>query len=285
MYADLGPEAEPYLPMVWQAVRGRATPAETAGQRTGQTSGYPPRVLGATPTQDADALRETLAVVGKHYYSEGVTDYRDWAEAIKASVGPEVMPYLASVWETIVGLKDGQARLFGKAQNLLPKPSPAVDALVGAKTRQLTLFPVEPIDDMVQAIVLCQLKARRQPSAWELLSTVESRLGWKARWSLRPALQKLAEHPSLTSAVREYLKDLLQSRDLDTALKGAGAPKRKILTGIDSLLRQSEAYRTSRTFQEMVSFMAIFVTTRRITTCWSVSRTPHAAFTPLRLIG
>jgi hypothetical protein len=214
--------------------------------------------MKAAPTLKGDPIGVALAVVGNYFYSGGITDYHDWAEVIRAKIGPEVAPYLADVWKVLTDFEAVQMRPLGKTQPPPPNPTPPMDALADAKTHQLTLFPVEPIDEIVQAIVLCQFKSRRQPSPWELLCSVESRLGWKARWHIRPALQNLAQRPSLTHAAREYLKGLLESGDLDTALKGAGAPKREVLTGIDSLLRQSKAYRNSGAFQEMVSFMANF---------------------------
>ncbi len=91
-----------------------------------------------------------------------------------------------------------------------------------------------------------------------MLRVVEAELGWKARWALRAAVHRLSEDPSLTRALQNYLKSLLQSRDLEAALKGEGAPKKEILSSIDTLLRQSQAYRGSKGFREMVSFMASF---------------------------
>jgi hypothetical protein len=125
---------------------------------------------------------------------------------------------------------------------------------------QQNLFGSEPSDfvEQIQALVADQISSHSQPSAWELLVNLEHCLGWKARWLLRPALQGLKNDPTLTRGAREYLVYLLESGDLDEALKGTDAPKREVLTGIDSLLRQSEAYRKSEKFQEMISFMAGF---------------------------
>jgi hypothetical protein len=114
------------------------------------------------------------------------------------------------------------------------------------------------LTEQVEAFVAELICARMQPSSWELLSGLEECLGWKARWAVRPALQNLAEDLSLTRAARDYSKSLLESEDLDAALRGIDAPRREVLTGIDSLLRQSKAYRFSREFREMVTFMASF---------------------------
>ena len=129
-----------------------------------------------------------------------------------------------------------------------------------APEEQLELFASEllKLTGQVQAIVVEQIEAHKQPSPWDLLTIVEHCLGWKVRWLLRPALQGLQNDPTLTRGAKEYVKYLLESGDLEGALKGSAAPKREVLTGIDSLLRQSEAYRSSEKFQEMISFMAGF---------------------------
>lgn len=95
-------------------------------------------------------------------------------------------------------------------------------------------------------MILDVLSAREQPSAWCLLEIIEQRLGWKARWEIKPVFEALlALLSTLKGAQRDYLESLRQSPDLDSALRGASAPKEEVASSIDILLRQSEAYRDS----------------------------------------
>ena len=63
---------------------------------------------------------------------------------------------------------------------------------------------------------------------------------------------------TLTHAWRDYLDSLIRSGELDAARRGADAPKKEIASSIDSLLRQTNIYRDSAQFREMVAFMARF---------------------------
>ncbi len=114
------------------------------------------------------------------------------------------------------------------------------------------------LEEQVAKLIRARLASYEQPSAWDLLARIEKDLGWAARWVAETVLNRLASDRSLTRAEREYVEALLASGDLVDALRGAGAPKREVETGIDSLLRQSVAYRGSKEFQNMVSFMGSF---------------------------
>jgi hypothetical protein len=114
------------------------------------------------------------------------------------------------------------------------------------------------LEEQVESLVREQILASEQSSAWDLLTRIEERVGWEGRWSLEAVLTRIAEEPSITRAVREYLRALLFSGELEEALRGAGAPKREVESSIDSLLRQSTAYRGSTEFQDMVGFMGSF---------------------------
>ena len=127
--------------------------------------------------------------------------------------------------------------------------------------QQITQFelPLQPIQiEQVKAVMLALLRAGRQPSAWELLSNVETQVGLKARWELLPALEELAQDRDLIGAWRAYCQSMRTSDDLAEALRGEGAPEKEISSSIDSLLKQSKAYRGSLEFQDMVSFMGSF---------------------------
>ena len=110
----------------------------------------------------------------------------------------------------------------------------------------------------VEQVVLALLAGGRQPSAWELLGEVETNLGLKARWELTAVLEGLAEDKDLTQSQRAYCGWVRASEDLAEAMRGEGAPEKEIQSTIDSLLQQSRAYRGSKEFQEMVSFMGSF---------------------------
>jgi hypothetical protein len=112
--------------------------------------------------------------------------------------------------------------------------------------------------ELVKQVVLALLASGQQPSAWELLSEVETKLGIKARWELTAVLEDLAEDKDLTRSQRAYFSSVRVSKDLTEALRGAGAPEKEIQSTIDSLLQQSRTYRGSKEFQDMVSFMGSF---------------------------
>jgi hypothetical protein len=114
------------------------------------------------------------------------------------------------------------------------------------------------MEEEVEALVRAQLRVPDQPSAWDLLARIEEHVGWAGRWSAEVVLTRLAQDTALTRGAREYLRSLVFSGDLEEALRGAGGPKREVESGIDSLLRQSAAYRGSEDFQAMVGFMGSF---------------------------
>lgn len=97
-----------------------------------------------------------------------------------------------------------------------------------------------------------------QPSAWELLDALANKLGLKVRWVVREAAERLLDDSSMTRAQREYLRSLLESEDLEKAIRGTEKPASDIQSTIDGLLQASSAYRNSASFQEMVSFIANF---------------------------
>jgi hypothetical protein len=114
------------------------------------------------------------------------------------------------------------------------------------------------LSEPVKAVVLELLRGRHQPSAWELLKEIETRVGLKGRWNLLAVLMELERDKQVTESWREYCRSIRNSEDLAAALRGIDAPKKEITSTIDSLLRQSMAYRGSKEFQEMVTFMGGF---------------------------
>jgi hypothetical protein len=128
------------------------------------------------------------------------------------------------------------------------EPSTQTELLYG-----LNLF--EP----VKHAVLEALDGGRQPSAWELLHDVETKVGLKGRWELVAVLEALEQDTKdLTQSQRAYCGSVRASEDLTEALRGAESPEKEIKSTIDSLLQQSRSYRGSKEFQDMVSFMGAF---------------------------
>ena len=125
-------------------------------------------------------------------------------------------------------------------------------------TRQSSLFADVPAVEAVTDAVREILHNRAQPSAWELLSALDSKLGLKVRWAVGDALRRLLDDSSLTRSQRAYLRDLVESDDWQIAIRGGDRPAREIESTIDALFRESAAYQNSTSFQEMVSFMANF---------------------------
>ena len=121
-------------------------------------------------------------------------------------------------------------------------------------------LPLQPIlFEPVKQALLALLAGGRQPSAWELLSEVETKVGLKARWELLAVLEALSQDTKdLTQSQRDFCGSLRGSEDLAEALRGADAPEKEIKSTIDSLLQQSRAYRGSKDFQDMVNFMGAF---------------------------
>jgi hypothetical protein len=112
--------------------------------------------------------------------------------------------------------------------------------------------------EAVDAFVCDVLSSNRHPSAWELLEEIEVSLDWKARWMVKDVLLHRSNDSSMLRSSREYLDSLLSDSELDKALAGTESPRKEVVSGIDSLIRQGSAYRTSKAFQEMIDFMGRF---------------------------
>jgi len=123
---------------------------------------------------------------------------------------------------------------------------------------QLSLFADAPEVESVTEAVREILLNRVQPSAWELLELLERKMGLKARWAIGDAVRSVLANSKLSHLQRNYLRDLLESEDWKSAMRGGERPAREIQSTIDALLRTSTVYRNSASFQEMVSFMANF---------------------------
>lgn len=110
----------------------------------------------------------------------------------------------------------------------------------------------------IEEVIIDVLQAGQQPSALELLRTIETKAGMHARWELLTTVERLAANPKWTRAVRDYLTSLLETGSLARALRGEDAPDREMISTIDLLLQQSTRYRESKAFEEMIDFMGRF---------------------------
>ncbi|MCC6156021.1 MAG: hypothetical protein IT367_19805 [Candidatus Hydrogenedentes bacterium] len=108
----------------------------------------------------------------------------------------------------------------------------------------------ERISDLIARFV--------QPTASELLQRLEKELGWAVRWELEAALREIEIDKSLSRAVREYVYGLIESGEVEEAIRGGDLPDRETATGIDALVHASNVYRSSEAFSEMITFMARF---------------------------
>jgi len=117
---------------------------------------------------------------------------------------------------------------------------------------------LEPTELELATDVVLTLLRSRQPSAWELVDAVETKVDITARWLVPIVLKELACDDRLVSAQRSYCVGVLKSEDLTAALCGLEAPRNEVTSTIDLLLRQSAVYRRSAEFQEMLDFVARF---------------------------
>lgn len=123
---------------------------------------------------------------------------------------------------------------------------------------ELLLQPAPDLAAQVREALLLLLATPVQPSARELLLTIELQLGVKARWEVNAVVQALIGERATSRSIRGFLRSLLDSGDMDAALRGEGAPDRDFVSSIDSLLHQSREYRGSAKFTEMIAFMGKF---------------------------
>lgn len=123
---------------------------------------------------------------------------------------------------------------------------------------ELLLQPAPSLAARLKEALLSLLAKPVQPSARELLLAIEHQLGVKARWEVKAAMQALIDERAASQAIRAFLRSLLESGDMDAALRGDGAPDTDIVSSIDSLLHQARVYRDSAKFAEVIAFMGKF---------------------------
>jgi hypothetical protein len=98
-----------------------------------------------------------------------------------------------------------------------------------------------------------------QPSAWDLIAYMVASEGSAARWLLPGVLEFVCNHRTdVGQLCHAYAKSLIDSPDLQKALCGTPKPGRDVESAFGKLISDSAAYRNSKAFREMVSFMAKF---------------------------
>lgn len=106
--------------------------------------------------------------------------------------------------------------------------------------------------------LLTKLMESARPSAEELVAGVEGGLGPKARWYIAESLLALAKDGTQQADLCRYVRELLDSSDLFTALIGATKPDLEAHSGIDELIQAGRAYWGSEQFKELIRFLARF---------------------------
>jgi hypothetical protein len=136
--------------------------------------------------------------------------------------------------------------------------------LLHERYRQMPYFPDMYFDEIlnpsnqVKEFLVNLVRSRQQPSVKELLEHIESKFGLKYRWIFVDAIKTLTNAPDLTSQERGYFRSMIESGSLADVLRGQEEKEEQVGSTIDALLRQSQQYRSSKAFNEMIDFMGRF---------------------------
>ena len=112
--------------------------------------------------------------------------------------------------------------------------------------------------EQVHSKILELLWNQRQPSAHEPVEHVGQKLGLEARWDITEAVTNIIDQGEVTRAVRAFLRTLIDDGTLAAALREEDAPDQEFVSTIDLLFKQSQLYRSSEKFQEMIEFVGRF---------------------------
>lgn len=124
-------------------------------------------------------------------------------------------------------------------------------------------FPQSPDDVKALSVAITGtiasiLAATKQPSAAELLDTVETKHGWFARHVFTDVVRAMRDNTDLIGYTRAYLKITLHDQALESALRGGAKRTPQEQSSIDELFRNSILYRNSAKFAEALEFAAKF---------------------------
>lgn len=130
-------------------------------------------------------------------------------------------------------------------------------------TNEEPRFPQSPEDEKafceaIEETISSTLAGAKQPSAEELLASVEATHGWFTRYVFAAVIRSMREDSDLTRYTREYLKATLSDDEIEAALRGGAKRTPQEQSSIDELLRASILYRSSAKFAEALEFSAKF---------------------------
>ncbi|MBA4095643.1 MAG: hypothetical protein C0484_02585 [Rhodospirillum sp.] len=83
-------------------------------------------------------------------------------------------------------------------------------------------------------------------------------MGGDAAWHLPSTIAGFAHHSDLNRADRDYCRSLVESGELIAALRNTEDARPEISSTIDVLIEQSQQYRKSSAFADMIDFMGRF---------------------------
>ncbi len=116
----------------------------------------------------------------------------------------------------------------------------------------------EELKEQANREILSILNAQRQPGAGELLGLLEKKFGWRVRHIFAALIESLRSDSALQKYLRDYLTTTLSNENVKIALMGNAKPDQEFKSTLDDLLQQSQMYRRSGAFQEMIEFTAKF---------------------------
>lgn len=193
------------------------------------------------PDDDLDYLYRKLAP----YFSEIVKRAR---EKYKLSGSQDIRSYLYGIFDS---MPTAANTVF--SHHFIEK---FVDSLFHAETTGELSW--EELKAKVGQEILSILNSQRQPSAGELLGLLEKKFGWRVRHIFATLIEPLRSDPALQKYLRDYLMTTLSHESIKAALMGNAKPDQEFKSTLDDLLKESQMYRRSGAFQEMIEFTAKF---------------------------
>jgi len=119
-------------------------------------------------------------------------------------------------------------------------------------------FRTRMLEVLVEREITEVLDSHQQPTARELLQSLEKIFQWPVRQVFRSAIRKIRESKHFRRYDREYFQTVLSEEEVDDALRGDTKPAQEHKSTLDDLARKSIAYRNSTAFREMIEFVAKF---------------------------
>ena len=112
--------------------------------------------------------------------------------------------------------------------------------------------------ETLRAFLVARCKRDGRPSARELLDEACSALGFGMRFAFVAAVNACCRSKELSGADRDYFTAMTHDRSAKEAVRGEAGPDEKVASTVDTLLRASSVYRSSRDFADLIAFMGKF---------------------------